>query len=216
MRMSMVALALLFVSGCEASNEEIEDSEETTGAIGSGSIREEVVGRSFPVRVWPQPPDEGWFGQYGYCGPTAVANLLRLHGIEKSPRTAIDQGCWSFIGTSPGVMVRYLQREHPSLDCDHRVVPGNANPLDVLRVLLDADHPPIILFGNGGLKSHWVVVTGVSVDKRGTWVEYMSEGDFVASRWTDLQPRWESVYGFRYPLIACAATSRFRNFRVER
>jgi len=207
----------MLLLSCASTVDEPDDVvQESEAALGpSGTIPFEDVPRSFPVRPWEQPPDEGWFGQYGYCGPTAVANLLRLYGIEKSPRTAIDEGCWSYVGTTPGTMQRYLRREHGDLGCDRRVV-GGLDPLEVLRVLLDADHPPIVLFKNGRLMGHWVVVIGVSVDARGAWVEYMEDGAYHKSSWAELEPRWSSVYGMRYPLIACAAKARYRNYLVQR
>lgn len=36
-------------------------------------------------RPFEQPESDGWFGEKGRCGPTAIANLLMLSGIRSAP-----------------------------------------------------------------------------------------------------------------------------------
>lgn len=216
--MRWLLLVLLASTACavpEPDTEEAEGSSESALGGTAGNIPYEAVPRSFPVQVWPQPPAEGIFGQNGYCGATAVANLLRLYRIEKSPRTAVDEGCWSLIGTTVSDMVAYLDDKHGDLGCSRRYVGAGRSALDVLREHLRSNRPTIVLFKDGRIVSHYVVVVGVTRDGSDPWVEYMDSGSYYRSRWSDLEPRWSSVYGMGYPMIACDRPSRYTGYRAE-
>lgn len=177
-------------------------------ALGKSSLVFENSPERGPVRSWPQPRSEGLFDRNSYCGATAVANLLGWYDIEKSPRTAINEGCWSVVGTTPATMHDYLQREHGDLGCVLSFVPSDRDPLETLRSLLFSGRPPIILFGTGGGVLHWAVVSGVrNGDGGDPWIEFMSWGAYKRVRWSALEPRWRRPLGLHHPFLACNKTS---------
>jgi hypothetical protein len=108
-------------------------------------------------KVWNQPDSRGWFGEKGMCGPTSVANALNLYGIVKSPTVIYNEGVHSLIGTLPGAMISYLDKNYAQLKCDYQRA---AQPEAFLLGQLRAKRPVNILIAMAGLQAHWVTVVG--------------------------------------------------------
>jgi hypothetical protein len=153
---------------------------------------------------WDQPDSEGWFNQYGYCGATAASNLLRVYGREVAPRTAIDDGAWSWIGTRPATLAAYLRRHHADLACALRTAPSAEAALSTLRERTATGTPVIVLFMTGRMNAHWVTVLGVDGTGDRARVLAMSWGSYYAITWSDLADAWRAGYGGPYPHIVCA------------
>ena len=162
---------------------------------------------------WPQPPSDGIFGQWGYCGATAAANLLRWYGREVSPKEAIAKGCWSYLaGTFPGTLRDCINAIAPNLDCSL----GNARaraPLDDLRAHLQDGHPVIVLYMTGVFEAHWVVVTGVEGDDSDANVIAMSDAHYISLRWSELGRAWGLAYDGPFPTITCQAKTSLEGLR---
>ena len=154
---------------------------------------------------WKQPDSEGWFDERGKCGPTALANELRLYGIEKSPDQLDDGGVHFVVGTLQWQIEDWLKRNHPDLGCRISYPWDGAK---ALRGQLDGGHPVMVWFNtDGGFSSHWVTAVG----HRGTGADekviVMSWGRYyeIPMRKLDDASKW--VYGMRHPTIICTRTT---------
>ncbi len=152
--------------------------------------------------VWDQPDSTGVFDERGKCGPTAVANLVRLYGIELSPEEADQEGVHWWIGTR-GLSIRdWFEEKHPELGCTLE------HPTDgpaFLREHLANGQPVLVWFNmEGGLSSHWVTAVGVVGDR----VVVMSWGRYYTIPMAKLDAAWRNVYWIRRPSIVCASKTK--------
>lgn len=211
---SIIAAAIALIA-CSASTNDGDDSVESHG--GDNAAEEAITRAAVPMNKierpagvpasWDQPPSEGSFGQYGYCGATAAANLLRWYDREVSPRQAIDDGCWSSVGTRPATLAAYFRKHHPELGCELTQVPGGADALSLLKYDLMLGRPTILLFMTGGLNAHWVTAIGVDAKGPNPNVLVESWGKYYAIPWAKLEPAWRAAYGGPYPHLTCEAKS---------
>jgi hypothetical protein len=198
---SLVALAVVGCSGAA----ETEADTSTSEAIAI-SIDEETAPRpKGGPESWVQPPSDGYFGQWGYCGATAAANLFRWYGREVAPREAVDKGCWSYIaGTFPGTLRSCMNAIEPDLECALASA-SLTDPLGTLRGELAGGHPVIILYMTGVVEAHWVVVTGIEGEGHDRKIVAMSDGRYIAMKWSQLAPAWGLAYDGPFPMISCQA-----------
>ncbi len=223
--LATVLASLLVVSfaatGCASTIEGEEEEEEVaeTEEAYTGRLAEMVrIGSSYPgaPRSWEQPPSEGIFGQNGYCGATAAANLLSWYGKNVSPRNAIDDGCWSYIGTRPITLARYLQNHHASLGCSLGRMSWNADALTGVRNSLREGRPLVVVFMTGRLEAHWVTIMGVRGRGDDPKLVVMSWGGFYTVQWSDFREAWRAGYSGPYPYIQCTKQSPLAsNLRVD-
>jgi hypothetical protein len=153
--------------------------------------------------AWVQPASRGWFDEKGMCGPTSVANTLRLYGIEKSPTDIYEDGARSLIGTLPGAMEKYLDRHHADLKCSRGAAPGGE---DFLIASVRAGRPVNVLLGPfNGAGAHWVTIVGMNL--RGPEPEFilMTWGRYYKVASSKLMPYW-----FNHMQVSCERTSRTR------
>lgn len=203
----------LLASACGAATDDDMDEERaaTTEALQSpGLANADMVPVKTPrgmPEVWDQPDSTGVFEERGKCGPTAVANLLKLYGKEVSPAQADKDGVNWLVGTR-GINVRdYLQRKHPSLGCTLEHPEDGAA---FLRRELDAGHPVMVWFNTSGLlQSHWVTVVGHLGAGANEIAIVMSWGRYYKVAMPKLVEAWENVYWIRHPSIVCDAKTNY-------
>ncbi|MBX3231761.1 MAG: hypothetical protein KIT84_42720 [Labilithrix sp.] len=204
-----IFLALLCLPACTVAPELEEEEPASTESAYFGTIPD-MVPISAPagaVASWAQPDSEGAFDQYGYCGATAASNLLRWYGKEVAPRRAIDDGCWSYVGTTPSTLAAYLRDKHSELDCSYRTLDFYADGLATLRRSLEAGRPVIIQFMTGSLNAHWVTAIGVRGAGDDPEIVVMSWAGFYTLQWSRLQDAWRRAWGGYYPHVICDAVS---------
>jgi len=165
----------------------------------------------FP-NVWDQPDSTGTLGERGKCGPTAVANALRMYGIEVSPTKADEDGVNWLIGTR-GISIRdYMTEKHPQLGC---TLENPADGKTFLRNEIRAGHPVMVWFNTAQtvwyqpFQSHWVTAVAIRGAGANEEVVVMSWGKYYVIKMTKLDDAWRSVYAIRHPAVVCDATSRF-------
>lgn len=204
-----IFLALLCLPACMTGPEEQPEEMGSTESAYSGPIPDMVSISAPPDAVgsWHQPDSEGTFDQYGYCGATAAANLLRWYDKEVSPQTAIDDGCWSWIGTTASDLGEYFEENHSELGCSYKTLDFYADSLATLRDSLSAGKPVIIQFMTGSLNAHWVTAIGVQGAGADPKIVVMSWGGFYTLQWSKLQDAWRRAWGGYYPYIICDAVS---------
>jgi len=109
---------------------------------------------------WDQPSSEGVNGYYGYCGPTAVSNLMmNLCHANVSPRY-VSKMCFSWApGTTPGNLVYALNElGHCGRWALCRPNPNSSDTLgDLARQLPVAT----LVEWEGALSMHWVTVVDI-------------------------------------------------------
>jgi hypothetical protein len=211
------AVVLACLPACAV--EDVDDPVESSEAAYSGklAVMSEISAPPDAVGSWAQPESEGIFGQNGYCGATAASNLLRWYGKEVSPRQAINDGCWSYIGTRPSTLAAYLQNKHAELGCSYRTFSWDADALGALRAAIAAGHPVLIEFMTGQLDAHWVTVIGLRGPDQDPQLVVMSWASFYTLQWSEVMDAWRNAWGGYYPHIYCDAVStRPAALRVER
>jgi hypothetical protein len=156
----VLAAGLTALVGCADEQATLDEQAETVSdnmEIESKDFVRIATPRGMP-RAWVQPPSKGWLGERGMCGPTALANTLRLFGIEKSPETVYQEGGHSIVGTTPHKMEAFMSEHHEALRCDSaRIDDGKALLLSALR---NKHVVNILLSGLDGFGMHWVTVVG--------------------------------------------------------
>lgn len=210
-----VALLTTCAAACAATDEPAADDDE--GATGTSSSEAAFTGAipsltrtkrpaSTPAS-WVQPASTGAFGQNGYCGATAAANLLRWYGREVSPSDTIRDGCWSYVGTRAQTLAAYFTNHQADLGCRYETLDYEANALAHLRATLASGRPVVLEFMTGALNAHWVTVIGVQGSGDDPQIVVMSWGDYYTARWSTLDHAWRNAWGGYYPHVVCNAVS---------
>lgn len=203
------ALAMGSATGCASEQEEeIDDADSAmslqSAPIANGDMRKIARPAGMPL-VYQQPDSTGWFDEKGKCGPTAVANTLRLYWIDVTPEQADKDGAHWIIGTMGRQIAGYMNNFHPELGCtlEH---PDDGGPW--LRKQLDTGHPVMVWFNTEGFTSHWVVAVG----HRGTGDKevavVMSWGNYYEINFKKFVEAWRNVYGIHNPSVVCKDTTQ--------
>lgn len=208
-RVLAMACGGLMMSACALDNEDDveEQTASTTEELGSpGLASSDMIPIKTPrgmPKPWDQPDSTGWFDERGKCGPTAVANTLKLYGINVSPAQADKDGVHWVVGSRDVQIRDYLREEHPRLGC---TIEHPRDGAKFLRDELDAGHPVMVWFNTSGLwQSHWVTVVG-HVGKGASEVAVvMSWGRYYKIAMSKLVEAWRTVYLTRFPSVVCDA-----------
>jgi hypothetical protein len=199
---------------CTASDADSADDEDNASATSGESAFTGAIPSLVRTRQpagtpasWPQPPSTGIVEQNGYCGATAAANLLSWYGREVSPATAIDQGCWSYVGTRPETVEAFLDHHHADLGCSYEKLPATADALGWLRGTLTAGKPVVVEFMTGELNAHWVTIVGVQGTGYDPKIVLMSWGRYYTTQWSLFEGAWRHAWGGAYPHVTCSAAS---------
>ena len=143
---------------------------------------------------WDQPSSEGINGYYGYCGPTAVSNLvMNVCGLNVSPRAVSDM-CFSWTpGTTPGNMVRALNELG---ECGQWALcesaSNSADPLSRLETQLPV---AALLDWEGALVLHWITVVEISRSGGHCDVIFNHWGGQARMDCNEFIERWSLSYG---------------------
>jgi hypothetical protein len=207
-----LAASTSLIVACSVTTEE-EDPVGQTDAAYTGPIASLTDTDAPPGAPgsWDQPDSEGIVGQNGYCGATAAANLLHWYGKEVSPRQAIDGGCWSYIGTRPAQLGKYMKNTYPDLGCAYGTMDYDADALGNLRAALAVGRPVVVEFMTGSLNAHWVTVIGVRGAGEHPELVLMTWGRFVTAKWDDFKDAWRRAWGGYYPYVMCQAISPLKS-----
>ncbi len=146
---SACLVVVMATTGCATEDEEekVESTASTADQLQSSPLdREEMkpidTPRGMPT-PWPQPDSSGIFDTKGKCGPTAVANTLKLYGIDDvSPEEADRDGVHWWIGTRPRDIEPEPLAVHPDLVLPARrreLAPDDRSDEQHLEVALAAD-----------------------------------------------------------------------------
>jgi hypothetical protein len=213
--LSITVCAALSMTACVASDVEEQDEDEdelesTADELQSSPFvrrNMKLIARPSGMPApWAQPDPTGQFGQNGKCGATAVANTLRLYGIEVSPQKAEDNGVRWFIGATTRQIEPYFDKHHPRLGC------STEHPEDgaaFLRREIRAGHPVMVWYNvEGTLSSHWVTAVGVRGSGASEEAIVISWGKYFAMPMKALVDAWRQVYGQRHPSVVCDATTK--------
>jgi hypothetical protein len=202
-----IATIALVVNGCSAEDgtQATSDDEIVSSPLAVSAMAPIATPSGMP-EAWAQPDSTGVFNQRGKCGAAAVANALRLYGIEVSPEQADRDGVHFVIGSLARNLHTYLDDHHPQLRCevDH--------PLDgagYLREKLDGGHPVMLWFNTEGgfQQSHWAVAVGHRGAGADEKVIVMSWGAYYEIGMDRLEHAWRFVLGLPHPAVVCEATT---------
>lgn len=141
---------------------------------------------------WDQPSSDGINGYYGYCGPTAAANLLmNTCGIRVSPRQ-ISETAFSWTpGTTPHNLVAALNEIegcgrwavcHPS--------PHDGDVLGTLEKLMPV---ATLMDWDGALDLHWITVVDVRRTAGSCHLVYNHWGRQQRMECNEFLTRWSLV-----------------------
>ncbi len=140
-----------------------------------------------PTVSWDQPTSDGVGGYYGYCGPTAAANVAAmLCGADIAPRELASE-CFSW---NPGTTPEHLAATLNGLeDCGAWGVCVARAGLEELHAAAPA--PTLLDWGGGSL--HWVTVVGVSFAAPcQVWFNHWGRQDRLAC--ADFIERWSLTH----------------------
>lgn len=203
-------LAVFTVTACasEEATEAEDDAASTEDELQSAPLSQRDMTKiKTPPGMpepWDQPDSTGWLEERGKCGPTAVANTLRLYGIEVSPKDADRDGVHWVVGSRGINIEKYMHEKHPRLGCTLE------HPKDgpaFLRSELAAGHPVMVWYNTAGgvLQSHWVTVVGIRGTGENERAIVMSWGGYYTIPMDKLDRAWRNVYWIRRPSIVCDA-----------
>ena len=108
---------------------------------------------------WEQPPSKGIGGYYGYCGPTAAANLVtNVCGHRITPMTFADES----FGLGPGASPNKLSHALNELGCcgEWSVCQHDPEEVDVFEALQQS-LPAAVMLNWSSRSMHWVTVMKV-------------------------------------------------------
>lgn len=206
----MATLVATSVAAC-AAPEDIEADEGSAGESTDDALKlqsapladsdmKRVATPAGMPKPYDQPDSTGLFDERGKCGPTAVANTLRLYWIDVTPQQADAGGVHWVIGTMGRQIESYLKRNFPELGCSLQHPKDGAS---FLRTQLDGGHPVMVWFNTEGLSSHWVTAVGHKGTGDAEVVIVMSWGRYYAISMKKLVAAWDNVYGIHNPAVAC-------------
>lgn len=211
------SLTAFAVTACGADAED-EDDNVVSGeeATSDEELRSSGFGNRDMIRIatpaglpeaWDQPDTTGIFKQNGKCGPTAVANILRLYGIEVSPKEAEAKGVKWLIGSTIREVGGYFDKHQPALGCESEYPKDGAA---FLRENLAAGRPVMVWYNIEGtfLGSHWVTAVGTRQSNGEEQVVVMSWGNYYAIPMDTFVEAWRLVYGLRHPAVVCDRTTK--------
>lgn len=213
MRLSAFAVAALIVAtsaGCsaEASDPPPDESVDGTDAMTNARVLKEsemirvAVPAGYP-QPWDQPDSDGIFDEKGKCGPTAVANALKLYGRGNvSPEQAYEGGVQWVVGSLPVQLSGYLNRTQPDLHCAVTFPPDGPA---FLRAAVATGRPVMVWYRTEGMTSHWVTVAGIHGSGVSEGVVVMSWGRYYRINMQRFEQAWSNVYGFVRPSVVCGA-----------
>ncbi|MDF2691890.1 MAG: hypothetical protein K0S65_273 [Labilithrix sp.] len=206
MAIGLAAWMALTATACAAETEDDETSVEATAdelqsaPLADKDMRPIATPAGMP-KPWNQPDSTGWFDEKGRCGPTALANLLRLYWIDLSPEKAYESGVRWVIGTMGKQIIDYLDEHEPELGCTLEHPKDGAA---FLRSEIAGGHPVLVWYNTQGqLSSHWVTAVGTRGKGVAEEVIVMSWGRYYSIPMTKLVAAWRNVYGIRNPSIVC-------------
>lgn len=198
----VTALALPACVAEEGSEPVVEEtSDELRSAALDAAFMKKYPQPAGMPKPWDQPDSTGWFDERGKCGPTAVANLLKLYKINVSPQEADTDGVNWIVGTR-GTQIRdYLEDYHPQLGC--KIEHPTDGPA-FLRSKLASGQPVLVWYNTSGfMQSHWVTAVGTVGSGANELVIVMSWGRYYSIPMAKLDEAWSNVYGLRRPSIVC-------------
>lgn len=214
LRVLGVGVAALAITACAAPTEgdertpepEVEATEDAievqSAPLADGEMKRIPQPAGMP-KPHEQPDSTGLFDERGKCGPTAVANTLKLYWVDVTPAQADQGGAHHWlIGTMGRQIASYLQNDHPELGCSLQ------HPLfgaSFLRKQLSTGHPVMVWFNTSGLGSHWVTAVGTQGTGDAEVVIVMSWGNYYSIPMKKLVGAWRNVYGIRNPAVVCTA-----------
>jgi hypothetical protein len=210
MRLSFSLVATVALVACSAVEEDADlgeaNDELQSAPLPNGDWQRIRAPAGMPA-PWAQPDTTGFFDQHGKCGPTAVANTLKLYGLDVSPAQADHDGVHSLVGTSGIKIESYLQEKYPRLGC---ILEHPQDGLAFLRSHLDAGQPVMVWFNMAGgfLGSHWATVVGHRRSRGAEVAIVMSWGEYYTIPMSHLEAAWENVYGYRRPSVVCKAQTK--------
>jgi len=217
--LAVLGILSVSVAGCAAepadeagAEGEVEEVADNVDALRSGGFSSaDMVKIPAPAGMpepWDQPASTGWFGMNGKCGPTAVANMLRLYGREVSPAQAEGEGVRWIIGTTTWRIRRYFDSHQADLGCTFEQPEDGAA---FLRQELGAGHPVMIMYNveEGHLQAHWVTAVALEGSGDDEHAIVMSWGRYYKMPLAPLVEAWRRVYGRRHPAVVCDQASAF-------
>jgi len=138
---------------------------------------------------WEQPPSEGVGGYYGYCGPTAVSNLIaNVCGEVVNPYEAGEKCFSAGPGASPSAMVRALNELGGCGEfalCEPE--PGESHGMTVLEANLPA---AVLLDWDAFFTLHWVTVVAIDWSGGACHVRYNHWGRQDKMACDEFVERW--------------------------
>jgi hypothetical protein len=202
-----VGIASLALAACAAEDEE-PTADATEDALQSAPLSSrDMVRIAQPAgmpKPYEQPDSTGLFDERGKCGPTAVANMMRLYWVDLTPQQADARGVHWVIGTMGRQIESYLQREQPELGC---TLEHPTNGAAFLRSKLKTGNPVLVWFNTENLGSHWVTAVGVRGTGAAESVVVMSWGRYYAIGMAKLTEAWRNVYGITNPAVVCESST---------
>jgi hypothetical protein len=142
-----------------------------------------------PTYSWDQPPSDGIGGYYGYCGPTAVSNLIaNVCGDFVNPYESGDR-CFSLgPGASPSDMVDALNEFG---DCGRFALCEQPSGETDRMAALEASLPAAVLLDWDSLFTlHWVTVVHVDWGGGGCDVVFNHWGRQETMACSEFVERW--------------------------
>ena len=109
---------------------------------------------------WEQPPSEGIGGYYGYCGPTAAANLVtNICGHRVTPMKFAEES----FGLGPGTHPQTLSHALNELGCcgEWSVCEHDPSRVDVFQEL-QKNLPAAVMLNWTARSLHWITVMQVN------------------------------------------------------
>lgn len=205
---SLLAVCMFVVTACTTAAPDGDEGDATADELQSTPLATSDMTRirtpAGMPEVWDQPDSTGWLEERGKCGPTAVANTLRLYGIEVSPKDADRDGVHWVVGSRGIIVEKYLVDHHPRLGCSLEHPQDGAA---FLREKVAGGHPVMVWYNTAGgfLQSHWVTVVGVRGEGANEAAIVMTWGGYYTIPMAKLVKAWRNVYWIRHPSVVCDA-----------
>jgi hypothetical protein len=152
-------------------------------------------------KPYDQPDSTGIFDERGKCGPTALANAMRLYWIDLTPQQADAEGVHWLVGTLATQIEDWLEDHHPEMNCS---IQHPKNGPAFLRTQLDGGHPVMMWFNTQDNTSHWVTAVGHRGTGAAEVLIVMSWGAYYTIPMAKMAVAWSNVYELHNPAVVCA------------